>query len=220
VPFFMEEGWFVRVAIPRALPDAILHPSRDAVTRARSGVASHRVRYHPPVGVHPGLTALAAARVQRACGADAARVAVLLVGHGSARTPGRPMALHRHVETLATAGKFADVRAAFLEEPPLVADALQDWRTLPVAVLGFFAGDGRHVREDLPALLATEQRQRGADGAPLLDLGTIGDDPAMLRIILDQVAAAWSPPPGDCETGDGDANFAGDPADAGRSRDV
>ncbi|HTW69501.1 MAG TPA: CbiX/SirB N-terminal domain-containing protein [Acetobacteraceae bacterium] len=172
VPFFMEQGWFVREAVPRALSD----------------VPGRRLHYHPPVGTHPDLPALAARRVQRAAGADAARFAVLLVGHGSARSPGRPLALHRHADAVAATGKFAQVRAAFLEEPPFVADALRDWRTLPVAVLGFFAGDGGHVREDLPTVLAAEHAQRGASGGPVLDLGTIGDDPEMPRIILEQAA--------------------------------
>jgi sirohydrochlorin cobaltochelatase len=172
VPFFMEQGWFVREAVPRALGHG----------------QGHRLLHHPPIGTHPGLPELAADRVRRAAGADATRFAVLLVGHGSARSPGQPMALHRHADALAAATKFAGVRAAFLEESPHVADALRDWRTLPVAVLGFFAGDGGHVREDLPALLAAERAQRGVNDTPVLDLGAIGDDPAMPRIILEHAA--------------------------------
>ena len=177
VPFFMEQGWFVRAAIPRALRD-------------RHG---HELRYHDPVGVHPDMANLAAERVRHACGSDPSRFALLLVGHGSARTPGRPMALHRHVAALSATGQFAQVRAAFLEEPPLVADALRAWRAWPVAVVGLFAGEGGHVREDLPGLLAAEQAARGSAGAPLLDLGIIGDDPAMPRIIIDQVARSVPP---------------------------
>jgi sirohydrochlorin ferrochelatase len=172
VPFFMEQGWFVREAIPRALAEK----------------HGHELRYHDPVGVHPDIADLASARVQRACGIDAACFSVLLVGHGSARAPGRPMALHRHVASLCAAAQFAQVGAAFLAEPPFVADVLRDWRALPVAVVELFAGEGGHVREDLPALLSAEHTARGGAGAPLLDLGVIGDDPAMPRIIVDQVA--------------------------------
>lgn len=172
VPFFMELGWFVREAIPHALGDG----------------RGHALRYHAPVGVHRDMAALAAKRVLRVCGSAAPRFAVLLVGHGSARAPGRPMALHRHVEALSATGQVGQVRAAFLEEPPLLADALREWRGSPVAVVGFFAGEGGHVRDDLPALLAAEHAARGIAGAPLLDLGVIADDPAMPQIILDQVA--------------------------------
>jgi sirohydrochlorin cobaltochelatase len=177
VPFFMEQGWFVREAVPRALGDG----------------HGHDLRYHDPVGEHPDMANLAAARVHRACRTDTARYAVLLVGHGSARAPGRPMALHRHAEALSVGGQFAQVRAAFLEESPLVAEALRDWRALPVAVVGFFAGEGGHVREGLPALLSAEQTARGDTGKALLDLGVIGDDPAMPRIIVDRVARGDPP---------------------------
>ncbi|HVC61150.1 MAG TPA: CbiX/SirB N-terminal domain-containing protein [Acetobacteraceae bacterium] len=178
VPFFMEQGWFVREAIPRALGDG----------------QGHALRYHQPVGLHPGMADLAAARVRHACGTDAARIAVLLVGHGSARAPGRPMALHRHVAALSAAGHFSQVRAAFLAEPPMVVDALRDWRGLPVAVVGWFAGEGGHVREDLPALLAAEQAARSDAGASLLDLGVISDDRGMPCIMLDQVAGGIPSP--------------------------
>lgn len=172
VPFFMERGWFVREAIPRTLGEG----------------HGHELRYHQPVGEHSDMANLAMARVQRACGSDAACFAVLLVGHGSERAPGRPMALHRHVEALRASRHFAQVRAAFLAEPPLVADALRDWRALPVAVLGWFAGEGGHVRDDLPAALSAEREARGDEGPPLLDLGLIADDPAMPRIILDSLS--------------------------------
>lgn len=171
VPFFMEDGWFVREAVPHALGDG----------------HGHELRRHPPVGLHPHLADRAAARALAACGRDAARCAVLLVGHGSARAPGRAMALHRHAQAVAGLRRFAVVGAAFLEEPPLVAEALQAWRHRPVAVLGFFAGAGGHARDDLPALLAAEQMSRGSAGAPLLDLGSIGDDPAMPGMILDML---------------------------------
>jgi sirohydrochlorin ferrochelatase len=172
VPFFMEDGWFVRVAVPAALGDG----------------KGHELILHPPVGVHPELADLACARVLHACGPRSSQYSVLLLGHGSARAPGRRMAVHRHGERMAKTGQFAQVAAAFLEEPPFIADALRHWRATPVAVLGFFAGEGGHVRHDVPRLLAAERAQRG--DVPLLDLGVIADDPAMPRLILDQVAAA------------------------------
>jgi sirohydrochlorin cobaltochelatase len=62
---------------------------------------------------------------------------------------------------------------------------LRDWHARPVA---WFAGDGGHEREDLPALLSAEREARGDAGAPLLDLGVIGDDPATPRIILQSLS--------------------------------
>lgn len=171
VPFFMEDGWFVREAVPAAL---------RGVDRA--------LHIHPPVGIHPDMAVLAAARVERACGSSTG-VSVLLVGHGSARSPGRRMALHRHAEWLAGTGRFARTCAAFLEEPPFVADAVAEWRAEPVAVLGFFSGEGGHVRDDLRRTLRRERARRGVAGAALIDLGLIADDAGMPDIILQQVAA-------------------------------
>ncbi|MDR3536764.1 MAG: CbiX/SirB N-terminal domain-containing protein [Acetobacteraceae bacterium] len=121
-------------------------------------------------------------------GAD--RPALLVVGHGSARSPGRVTALHGHVARLATTGRFRHVAAAFLEEPPFAAAAIARFRGVPLAVVGFFAGEGGHVRDDLPALIAAERAHRGTGGPPLLDCGSIGEAPAIRRIILDLVVAA------------------------------
>lgn len=171
VPFLMEDGWFARQRVPAALRGV----DRD-------------VRFHPPVGIHRDMATVAAARVERA-GGPSRGLSVLLVGHGSARAPGRRMALHRHAHWLAQTGRFARAGAAFLEEPPFVGDALSSWRAEPVVVLGFFAGEGGHVRDDLGQLLRAERARRGTTGAPLIDLGLIADDPAMPDIILQQVAA-------------------------------
>lgn len=171
VPFFMEDGWFVREGVPAALRGA-----------------DRPLCFHPPVGVHPDMAVLAAARVERACGSSTG-LSVVLVGHGSARSPGRRMALHGHAEWLVGTGRFAGVRAAFLEEPPFVADALAEWRAGPVAVLGFFAGEGGHVRDDLGRMLWRERAQRGDPSAALIDLGLIADDPGLPDIILQQVEA-------------------------------
>ena len=54
-----------------------------------------------------------------------------------------------------------------------------------MAVVGLFAGEGGHVRDDVPRLIAEATAARS--GA-VLDLGFIGDDPGMPAIILDRVA--------------------------------
>jgi sirohydrochlorin cobaltochelatase len=162
VPFFMEDGYFTRVAVPTAL----------------TGIAPDRLRLYPPVGLHPGLSRLIEARAAAAGGS------LVLIGHGSARAPGRPMALHGHAERLRAGGRFADVAVAFLEEAPFAADVLARADSGTVAVAGVFAGDGMHVRDDLPALIAAARTRLGAR---LHDLGSIGDDPGMADLMLDQV---------------------------------
>lgn len=166
VPFFMEAGWFTSVALPRALHlDAPALGGRD-------------VRIAEPVGTHPALAAVIAARIAQLA-PDTRRL--LLIGHGSARRPGRRLALHDQAERLAH--RFERVEIALLEEPPSVPDAVARVRGAPFAALGLFLGAGGHVREDLPGLLAAAT----SDG-DLRDCGTIADEPGLRAIVLDRVA--------------------------------
>jgi sirohydrochlorin cobaltochelatase len=182
VPFFMEDGYFTRVAVPRALAPA----------------GGQRIRYHPAVGTHstmPGMIERCGLERCATLGLAPERLRLLLVGHGSSRAPGRITALHRHVAMLTQASRFAEAHVAFLEEAPLVATALARLRPEPVGVLGFFAGEGGHVRDDLPALIEAEQTARAAMGAAgdhaamVSDFGTVSGSPDMPGIIMKLVAA-------------------------------
>lgn len=166
MPFFMEDGYFTRVAVPRALAGSV----RD-------------LRYLPPVGTQPAMVEVIARRCQVAASAS-----VLLIGHGSASSPGRRQALHAHGETLRARG--LDVACAFLEEPPHPATMLRPWRDRSVAVLGFFATPGKHARDDVPAVIADETNRRGPGAPPLTDLGIIGDWPEIPGLMLDLVRAS------------------------------
>jgi sirohydrochlorin ferrochelatase len=164
VPFFMEDGYFARVAVPQAL----------------AGVGRPIVL--PPIGTHPGLAEVISDRVERTL-ADKIPDEIVLIGHGSSRAPGRRMALHGHAERLRR--RFPTVRIAFLEEAPFVAEVLAALPTgRPVAIVGVFAGEGGHVRDDLPALIAAGRTRLGED---LIELGSVGDDEGMAALILDHV---------------------------------
>jgi sirohydrochlorin cobaltochelatase len=170
VPFFMEDGYFTRVAVPRALGD-------------------RPVILCPPIGVHDGMARLIERQARAGCallGTLPHTATLLIVGHGSARAPGRALALHRHAKSVTATGVFASVTTACLEEAPFVADALRERRAHPVVVVGFFANRGGHVRDDLPALIAAEQAVRGPAGLAMRFHGSVSDDTAMTQIILDQ----------------------------------
>jgi sirohydrochlorin cobaltochelatase len=177
VPFFMEAGWFSNTAVPRALG------LEGSVTKRNGQV----LRYAAPIGTHAGMAMLIEQRVNRVAPSAAA---LLVVGHGSARTPGRAMALHRHVARMAAGGRFERVQVGFLEEAPFAGELMAQLRGVPAAVVGFFAGEGGHVRDDLPNLIAAERGHRGGDEASLIDCGIIADEPGIRGIILDQVAAS------------------------------
>jgi sirohydrochlorin ferrochelatase len=175
VPFFMEDGYFTRVAIPKALG------------------RSEGIILCPPIGLHEEIAGLIASRGRDGCvtaGFTPADTAIVVVGHGSARSPGRALALHRHSTTVAGSRQFASVQVACLEEAPFLDDVLRGLRGLPVGLVGFFAGEGGHVREDVPEAIAAEQRARGPAGPLVLNFGTVTDNAALAQIILDQANAA------------------------------
>ena len=180
VPFFLEDGYFTRIAIP----DLVLPLAAGRV-----------IRFCQPVGSHDGLSTLMETRLMRHCemfGTDPASLSVLLVGHGSARNPGRARALRRHAASLEATARFGWVRVAYLEEAPFAAEALANARGHVVAVVGFLANAGIHATNDLPSLVAEERHQRGTHWPPVHDLGSIGGDAAMPALIVDQVTAEKS----------------------------
>jgi sirohydrochlorin cobaltochelatase len=174
VPFFMEDGYFTRVAVPAALD------------------GDPRTVLCPAIGVHPSMADLVAGHARQGCarqGLAPATTALLLVGHGSARWPRRALALHRHAARIAAGREFALIRTACLEEAPLVADVLAAMRDRTVAVVGFFAGEGGHVIEDVPAALDAERDARGSGAPAVHNFGSVADNPAVTRIILEQASS-------------------------------
>jgi sirohydrochlorin cobaltochelatase len=195
VPFFMEDGYFNRVAIPRAIGAAM--PENEIVEISWDSTATapierldrQRILLRPPVGTHDGMAGIIERQALAGCtqlDVASRTTAVVVVGHGSSTAPGRALALHRHAARVASTGLFARVEAACLEEAPFVADTLSMLRAHPVVVIGFFANLGGHVRDDVPALTAAERAARGATGRAVLFHGSVTDDPAMTQIILDQ----------------------------------
>jgi sirohydrochlorin cobaltochelatase len=177
VPFFMEQGYFSQVAVLLAVQ------------------AGTRIVLCPPIGVHDGMAGIIERRALRAC-ADLGflphETAVVVVGHGSASAPGRNLALHRHTARVASTTLFARVEAACLEEAPFVADTLASLRGHKVVVIGFFANHGGHVRDDVPALIATDRQDRERAGRErgVQFVGCVVEDAAMAAIIMDQASGA------------------------------
>jgi len=181
VPFFLNDGYFTRIVIP-----GLLLPLASA---------SRVLRFCPPVGLHDGIATLIETRLLRHCetfGTDPKSLSVLLVGHGSAQSPGRARTLLRHAATLEAGGRFGWVRVAYLEEAPFVAEALASARGHVVAIIACLANEGKHATNDLPGLIAAERDERGTHWPPVHDLGSIGADEAMPQLIMDQVMVARS----------------------------
>jgi sirohydrochlorin ferrochelatase len=127
-PMFMAGGWFTRVQIPKRLAEA--------------GAEGWTVL--EPFGCDPLVHDLCVALVREAGARD-----VILAAHGSFKSPA-PSDIARHV-----AGRIADevgvaADAGFIDQEP----QLSSLTGRGGVCLPFFAAEGGHVSDDIPAALA------------------------------------------------------------------
>jgi sirohydrochlorin ferrochelatase len=171
LPLLMAEGFTLR---------AILARLEAADTRGA------HLRVCPPLGTHPGLSALLAREAEAAAaraGWDPAATALLITGHGTTRHALSSASTREHAAAIAAQGLFAEVAIAFLDQPPTIAETVTRLAAPRCIAVGLFVDRGEHGEEDIPALLA-------ATGREALYTGPVGCDPAIVDLILDQVRAA------------------------------
>lgn len=170
-PLFLADGYFNRVRLPQLL--------------AKAG-GRRRLRVLTPLGLDPALVALVADAAQagaRQAGFTPARTALVLLAHGSPSDPASRLATQTMAARIAALGRFDGVRAAFLEEPPTLADALAPVAG-PAVVVGLFAGEGLHGGADVPQLM----RELGRDDVAFV--GNVGAFAGIADIVAASVGAA------------------------------
>jgi sirohydrochlorin cobaltochelatase len=141
---------------------------------------------------------------------------LLIVAHGTDLNENSAVAAKREAEKIRTLGKYAAVLNVYMEEAPVVSD----WRNLTetpnVVVVPFFISDGLHSYEDIPRLLGIKDRRLPSrrkppggrlgsrpslteifrrnpyriDGRSLFYASSIGTDPGVADIIIEQANAA------------------------------
>jgi sirohydrochlorin ferrochelatase len=138
-PFFMSDGYFVRVKMPKILTD---HGFAD-------------VERLTPFGMLDPLVDLIEHRLRSLASLSGGLVPsdlpTLLVAHGS--RSGEPASRQRAeaVAATLTARGLGTIHLAFIEEPPSVADQLE--AIDPRVVIGFFASEGTHALDDVKDLV-------------------------------------------------------------------
>jgi sirohydrochlorin cobaltochelatase len=175
VPVMMCDGQTVRREIPKAF----------------AGTDPARLTFCPPVGTHPGLAALIAERASEAAqriGVLPDNAALLLIAHGSRRNPGSEQATQLQARRLSEMRIFRAVTAAYLEQPPWIAAALDSLKP-PVIAVGLFAAAGRHATVDVEEALAATGR------TDVAYLGPIGTDPGIAALVASLVRACTGPVP-------------------------
>jgi sirohydrochlorin cobaltochelatase len=208
VPNFISEGYFTQTVVPRELE------LNGEITKRSNGQIW---RFCEPVGNHPLMTELLLKRARDVAPAvDPAETSLLIVAHGTDLNENSAVAAKREAEKIRALGKYADVLNVYMEEAPLVSDWRQLTETPNVVVVPFFISDGLHSYEDIPRLLGIKERRLPSgrrepngrlgsrlslkeifrqnpyaiDGRNLFYAPSIGTDPGVVDIIIEQANAA------------------------------
>jgi sirohydrochlorin cobaltochelatase len=191
VPNFISEGYFTRTVIPREM-------GLDGPTTLRDGRSIH---YCEPAGNHPLMTSLLVRQAKAvAPEAPPAATSLFIVGHGTGLDEKSADAARLQASLIASAGEYAEVFPAYMEEEPFIAD----WHkiaTMPnVVVVPFFISDGLHSYQDIPVLLGIREETgpaasqadvfhenpRQLRGRTLYYSGAIGSAPEFAEILVNQ----------------------------------
>ena len=208
VPNFISEGYFTQTVVPRELE------LNGEITKRSNGQIW---RFCEPVGNHPLMTELLLKRARDVAPAvDPAETSLLIVAHGTDLNENSAVAAKREAEKIRALGKYAAVLNAYMEEAPLVSDWRKLTETPNVVVVPFFISDGLHSYEDIPRLLGIKERRLPSrrrepngrlgsrlslkeifrqnpyaiDGRNLFYAPSIGTDPGVVDIIIEQANAA------------------------------
>lgn len=170
-PMFMAGGWFPMVELPRRMKQA--------------GGADWA--YLPPFGLDAGVQALALRLTLQAAdrlGQIVQDTSVLLAAHGSFRSSAPSQVAQAVAAQMRQVG-FARAEAYFIDQEPRISTA-KGFGTGSVC-LPFFAAEGGHVADDLPAALA----EAGFSGVVLPPLGLDPRVPGLIAAAL--LGAAHQP---------------------------
>jgi sirohydrochlorin cobaltochelatase len=213
VPFFLSEGYFPKRIIPASL-GFTFEPGKPSSRVMVKG--EQTLFYCEPVGTHPRVLEILIDRVTETLKAfpfprapEPEAVAVLVAAHGTERDENSKQAPERHVTSLRERKLFAEVQAAYLDEEPRIRNVQTLLSGNAVVVVPFFAGEGPHVKKDIPVLLGAPERmveERLAQGQwpwrNPTEIGgklvwyarPVGSHSQMAEIILDRAreAAAWA----------------------------
>lgn len=187
VPVMTSEGYYCDEYLPAEL----------AKNRRYGSV---RVRVTPPVGVHVMVPELVEARGLELAArfeVDPGVCAVALIGHGTRRSAGSRVATARLAEALRKRGRFAEVAAFYLDEPPAVEEVPLHLTRATILVLPFLISGGPHAVRDVPSRLGLAAPPTGAlpldgqaHGCRMICDAPFGTDPRVLEVIADLAKTA------------------------------
>jgi sirohydrochlorin cobaltochelatase len=205
VPLFVSEGYFTEQVIPRELRlegwDADAWDSDGvSATHATFEVpdVDAAVHYCGPVGTHEEMSDVIVRRAETVTDDPevGAGVGLAVVGHGTKRNENSAKAIEYHADRIRERGRFAEVRALFMDEDPEIDDVTDHFSTDDIVVVPLFVADGYHTREDIPEDMGiagedgTWETPAAVDGRRVWYAGAVGTEPLTADVILDRAIEA------------------------------
>lgn len=165
-PLFMADGWFTGTALPDRL------------------IESDQQHLLPPLGMDHRLPTLAVDILTKelaARGWQMSETCLIIAAHGGKTSKNPAKAAVHFTNAIRNLGGFQDVRLGFIEEQPDLSNIARDAGKRSIC-LPFFAANGRHVRDDIPAAL----RLAGFQGVTLDAIGHAAQIPDLIAQSLMQ----------------------------------
>ncbi|WP_340098219.1 CbiX/SirB N-terminal domain-containing protein [Salinibaculum salinum] len=206
VPLFISEGYFTEEVIPRELrldewDPSLWHSDGTSATHATltASDVEKTIHYCGPVGTHDAMSDVIVRRAESVT--DDADVGpgfgLAVVGHGTKRNENSAKAIEYHANRIRDRGRFDEVRALFMDEPPEIDDVTDHFDTDDIVVVPLFVADGYHTEEDIPEDMGlTDDASEGwATPAPvgghrIWYSGAVGTEPLLADVILERALDA------------------------------
>ena len=182
VPLFMSGGYFVKTRIPELF----------GLEQGQRQEAQRQVFQCEALGTDPALADVVSAMVGEvvaAANCNRGEIHLLLVAHGSSKSPASREAARMQQRTLMARQEFADVSVAFLSEPPFLESWLREQPDTgaPLVIVGLFSADGPHAAIDVPEILHIWQKETGGRRF-VCYLGAVGPRPEIADLIECSIA--------------------------------
>jgi len=216
VPFFFSAGYFAERVIPAALGFGNARPQNSDWSKQDGGGGIWV--YCEPVGTHAGVAEIIKHRAMETVQEfpfprvpKLESMDLVIAAHGTEREANSRRSAEDNVRTIAALNLFGGVHALYLDEEPKISRWAELTTHRNVVVVPFFAGEGPHVKIDIPIQLGSPQRvvterlKSGQSpwrnptevrGKKLWFTGAVGTHARMVEVILDR-AQQRSPGPGE-----------------------
>lgn len=209
VPFFLSEGYFCDVVIPRGLGLLKIEGGNGNRMRRDNGVELCYARALGADSLIAGCVLSRARGVVREFPFPRepipSEISLFLAGHGTERNSQSREAVELHAAAIRATGEYASSQTVFLEESPRISEVHRLARTRHIVVVPFFTSDGLHTQEDIPVLLGEPERvvrQRLAEGKPpwrnptekhgklIWYSSALGSEPNITGLIIERAVSA------------------------------